>query len=201
MSGRADTSARAMMIGAVLGVLGALPFVLGGCSKKEPSAEVAREMAQREAFAHELVIDAGASRAWFMSSRSDVLFEEGFSALTFDPDRDMKGHPFRWMGANNHVRLKGHGGHAMRLFVHGWTDYNAIKTHPIVSIYIDGRHFGSVQVTEDNLWGITTIVPADVLTRPWVDLTISLSSIAFHWLDAPYLKVAVLNGLEWTEEP
>lgn len=165
----------------------------------EPSPHVSREIARREALAHELIVDAGASRAWAVSSKSDVRFEEGFDVIAYDPPFQFSGHAFRWMGQNAHVRLKSHGGHAMRLQVHGWTDPNVIKSRPVVSAYIDGRLFGTALALEDGLWGIDFVVPADMLQSSWVDLKITISTIAFHWADPPDLKVAMLNGLTWSE--
>lgn len=167
--------------------------------RKHPSADVAREIARREAFAHELIIDAGASRAWAMSSRSDVLFEDGFSVLMYDPPNNFLNHAFRWMSATNHVRLKSHGARPMRLFMHGWNDPKALKTRPEVTAYIDGQVVGTTGTDEAGLWGLEVIVQPEMLQNTWVDLTITLSAVAFHWIDAPYLKVAMLNGLQWDE--
>jgi hypothetical protein len=174
--------------------------LLAGCEKRE-SAEVTREVAQRDRLARELLFDAGAGRAWAMSSRSDVLFEDGFSGLLFAPPHNYLNHAFRWMSATNHVRLKSHGARPMRLFMHGWADPYALKTRPEIAVYIDGRLIASMRVPEDGLWGIETIVPPELLREKWVDMKVTLSAVAFHWADAPYLQVAMMNGLEWTEVP
>lgn len=171
------------------------------CKAPSPSPEVLREVEQREAFSEALIVDAGAQRARLLSSRSDVLFEEGLSTLEYDPPFQIRKHAMRWMGQRSHVRLKRHGDRPMRLFMHGWVDLNAIKTRPLISAYIDGRLFSTVTVPEDGLWGMDFVVPPEALRTTWVDLQITIGSVAFHWADPPELKVALLNGLSWTEAP
>lgn len=171
------------------------------CEAPSPSAEVVRELGRREAFAEALAVDAGARRAWMLSSRSDVLFEEGLSALEYDPPFQFREHAMRWMGQRCHIRLKRHDGRSMRLFIYGWVDLKAVKTRPLISAQLDGRLLATVRVPEDGLWGMDLVVPPDALRTTWGDLQITLGSVAFHWADPPGLKVALLNGLSWTEAP
>lgn len=171
------------------------------CNAPSPSPEVLREVEQREALAEALVVDAGAQRARLLSSRSDVVFEEGLSALEYDPPFQFRKHAMRWMGQRSLVRLKRHGDRPMRLFMHGWADLDAIKTRPLITASIDGRLLETVRVPEDGLWAMDLVVPPEALRATWVDLQITVGSVAFHWSDPPELKVALLNGLSWTEAP
>jgi hypothetical protein len=58
------------------------------------------------------------------------------------------------------------------------------------------------RAAEDGLWGVNAVVPTELLVRKtWLDLRITVHSVAFCCMDAPDLKVVTMNGLSWNEEP
>jgi len=175
-------------------------LALLGCTRGPP-AEVTAEVARREAYAHAIAVDAGQGSAWSVSSRSEILFEEGFSGVQYDPPDDFRAHGFRWTGQRARVRLKSHGDRPMHLLLYGWVNLKVTRTHPTLAVYVDGQLVGGAPPVDDSgLWGIDTIVPASMLRdAKWVDLTLVVSAVAWHWAEPPDLRVVVLNGLFWDE--
>jgi hypothetical protein len=173
---------------------------IAACAKERPPA-VREEAARREALAHALAVDAGAASSWGVSSRSEVLFQEGFSIIEHDPPGSFRNPGFRWMGPRGRVRVKSHGDRPMRLRLHGWAHEKEIKARPVISVYVDGRLVADTgAVPEDGLWGIDTVVPAELLRdRAWVDVSIRASAVAYHWAEPPDLRVIVLGGFFWEE--
>ena len=172
------------------------------CSAKDSRYDPQATPAERERFAVNAALDAGSGGALAVGSRNDVLFEEGFSLVSYDPPDDYKNHAFRWMGQRGHVRLRAHSEHAMKLKLVGWVNEKAIRAKPVLTLYIDGQRIHTTDPVENGHWWIETVVPADMLrSSSWHDLLITLSAVAFHWSDPPTLTLAVLNTLEWTEVP
>lgn len=192
---RARHLARLFVLACVAGLLDA------GCSAKEPKPEVAAESADRERVGHEAAIDAGAARELGIGSRNDVLFDEGFSIVSYDPPSSYKNHAFRWMGQRGHVRLHAPGHRPRLLKLVGWVDEHVIRTKPVLVLYLNGhRLFDMPPIEEHGHWHLETLVPAELMPKAgWYDLLITLNAVAFHWADPPKLSVAVLNDLQWTE--
>ncbi len=173
---------------------------LPSCAKANVSADMQREVDAREQLGRAVAVDAGASRALAVASRADVLFEEGFSNVEYDPPDDFRHHAFRWMGQRGHVRLKSHERRPMRLSVKGWLNEKVIRAKAVVTLYINGRRLGSSGAVEDGHWSLETVVPSSSQrTDGWLDLVVTVSAVAFHWSDAPTLRVVVVTGLEWRD--
>lgn len=176
-------------------------FVLA-CSNKGPSPEVQAEGEAREAFARATALDAGARGALLVASRPDVLFEEGFSIVSYDPPNDYRNPAFRWMGQRGHVRLRGHADRPMTLKLTGWLHEKVIRTKAVVTLYLDGQLLHEVGAVENGHWWATVAVPPRMLHgSAWADLIIAVSAVSFHWSDPPALQVVVLSTLEWLETP
>ena len=170
------------------------------CAKKAPSPAALAERDAREAFARAASGDAGMGKRWNVSSSNDVSFEEGFSLLLHDPLDDPRGSAFRWMGQTGHVKLRRHPGQAMHLHVLGWCHVKEMRTRPVVSLYVDGRLLASSGVVDEGgAWGFDrTLTAAELPERDWVDLTIAVSAVGYHWSEPPELRVVALNTLTWT---
>lgn len=174
--------------------------VCAGCSK-DRSAEVAAETARREEFRVALLRDAGANGALEMSSSSEVLFQDGFWVMQYDPPEDMKGIAFRWIGQNARARLRTHGDKPMDLELAGWIHTKVLMTRPVVSAYVDGQLVGdSGVVPPEGGYGIKARVTPDMLRgKTWVDLVLTVSSVSWHWSDPPDVRVAHVSHFVWTE--
>ena len=173
-----------------------------GCSNKSRKAEAEAESAAREQFARTAVIDAGAARMLTVASRADVLFEEGFGIVSYDPPDDFHNAAFRWMGQRGHVRVHSHGDRAMHLKITGWLHEKVLRAKGVVSFYLDGRLIGDTGAVESGNWGFETVVPSAVVHGAgWMDLIIAVSTVAYHWSDPPELRVVVINDFEWWESP
>ncbi len=180
----------------------ALAALATGCSRKESSGR-AEEAARRDALARALSSDAGSSSAWNVSCSDEVIYADGFTLIQHDGSEGFRGRAFRWMGQRGTVRLKSHGSRPMRLFMYGWANVKALQTTPTLTAYIDGRIVGTTTPPSDTgLWGIDAIVPSGYLEgHDWVELTVTSSTIAWPWVDVPYVTVIAFNSLSWTEPP
>ncbi len=176
-----------------------------GCSKAptDADAKIAAEAALREAYGRSVAIDAGAERMLKVASRTDVMFEEGFGMVLYDPPEDFHNHAFRWMGKNGHVRVRRHGDKAMKLLVKGWFHEKVIKTRPVITAYLDGQYLEeSKRVADGPHWELEKIIPPWMFRdREWVDLNLLCNAVGFHWSDPPQLNVVVVYDFEWTELP
>lgn len=180
-----------------------IPLVVGACSRKRtmPSAEALA----RERYAATMFEDIDAGRAWGVSSKADVQFDEGFSTVMFDPpNQDPRpafyNHAFRWIGQHAHARLRVHEQKKMKITVGGWTNEFVLRTHPVVELFIDGFFLAASGVLGTNgLYYIEQEVPEWMLRREWVDLVIKTNSVAFHWADPPNLQSVLVYRLGWSE--
>jgi hypothetical protein len=176
-----------------------LSAACGGCSRA--SADIS-ETRTREAAGRAFAIDAGADRMIKVASRADVMFELGFSMISYDPPDDFHNHAFRWMGKNGHVRLHAHGDKNMRLMVGGWVNEKVIRSKPVISLYLDGMLVGTTGAIEGGHWRVERILTPDWFRgREWLNLNVLCNAIAWHWSDPPKLNVIVLYDFEWTEAP
>lgn len=177
-----------------------VPLVLVACGKPKSDPKLEQEIRERDDFARAVVVDAGASRALKVASRTDALFEEGFSAISYDPPDDWHNHAFRWMGQNGHVRLKMHGDRTMKIKLGGWVNEKVIRAKPVISAYIDGQFIGTTGAVESGHFFLEADVPSALARgKDWVDLNITSNAVAYHWGDPPDLKVIVFYNLEWYE--
>lgn len=174
---------------------------LAACSKAAPDAELAAEIARRESFAKSALEDAGAARAFGVSSTSEIFFEEGFSQITFDPPEDYRNHAFRWMGPHAHVRLKSHGDRRMKLQVIGWVNEKVVRSKAVISLFLDGELLTTTGAIENGHYWAEAVVAPERLGRPFVDLDIETNAVAFHWAEPPKLQVALVYKFTWAEAP
>ena len=171
------------------------------CTAKDPAPAVQAEIDLRDGFAKAAAIDGGAGRALNVGSRSDVLFEDGFSLVSYDPPDDFRNHAFRWMGARGHVRLKSHGDTTMELELYGYLNEKVIRSKPAITIYVDGVRLFDTHVEEDGSWIIKTKIPAEwARNTRWMDLIITVSAVGFFWAEPPELRVVVVNKVRWAEQ-
>jgi hypothetical protein len=172
------------------------------CSNKGPKPEVQAENDAREAVGRAAVIDADGGRALAIGSRNNVLFEEGFSNVSYDPPNDFRNAAFRWMGQRGHVRLHVKGDRPMKLKVRGWLHEKVIRAKGVVTLYLNGELLYTTHAVEYEHWTVDIVVPTTMQHGPgWLDLILSVSAVAFHWSEPPALQVVVLNELEWSEMP
>ncbi len=160
----------------------------------------AEERARAE-LAWSIARDSGNVEALGISSRPDVRFEWGTGPIEYEPQGKWRAHAFRWIGQRMLVRLRTIDGHPMTLGIAGWVDVPQLRMVPTVTLYIDGQLLARQLPTEEGQFTIETTVRAEMTRgRPWVDLMVELSSVAYHWLDPPELKAAVLTALWWRPE-
>jgi hypothetical protein len=171
------------------------------CRDKPVDPAVTAEIAARGEFAKRLLLEEDAGTLLGISSSPDIMFEEGFSQILYDPQRQWRAHPFRWIGQNAHVRLRPHPGKAMRLHIQGWASANELRTKPQVALYIDGERLKLDEPVEHEHFWIDVDVPPQMLRREWVDLNIRLNTVAWHWDDPPMLAVANIYNFTWTDLP
>ncbi len=171
-----------------------------GCSKA--SSDTKAEIVAREAYGRDVAVDAGAGRMLKVSSRSDVMFELGWSLVSYDPPDDFRNHAFRWMGKNGQVRLHPHGDKNMHLVAAGWVNDKIIRAKPVISLFLDGQFVGTTDSIEDGHWHVDRVLTPDWFRgKDWVNLEIRCNAIAWHWSEPPDLKLVVLYDFVWSEAP
>ena len=174
-----------------------LGLTSAGCSKPNRSAELRAEVVKRQNFARKVAEDADAGRMLEVASSADAIFDDGFSAIMYDPPDDFHNHAFRWMGKNAHVRLHVVDGAPKHLVVAGWAHEKVIRAKPVISAYIDGTFIATTNAIEDGHFRIDVTVTPDLLKREWVDLNLFCNAVSFHWGEPPDLRVLVLYHFEW----
>lgn len=175
--------------------------LLTACSRPARDEKLEEEIRAREAYAKRLVEEADAGRMTKVMSRSDVIFEEGFSKVLYDPDEDFRAHAFRWMGKQGHVRLRNTKNRPMRLYVEGWVNKKVIQAHPVITAYVDGQYLETTNEIWFEHWKLDVVVPPEMMRgREWLDLTLACNAVGFHWSDPPELRVIVVYDFKW-EEP
>jgi hypothetical protein len=190
-----------------------LLIALAACDARRGTVDpaVADEIARREAFADALLADAGANAGKIRSSE-EVRFEDGFSPIQLEPYEKFDGHAYRWIGKRAHLRLRTKQ-EPMELRVVGWVNLQVVHTRPNVKVYIEGmyRWRGGWPredrprpvVVDDKGFFVAEIpflpgwAPPD---KTWIDATIEVSSVGFHWLEPPELRVAHVFELEWKKK-
>jgi hypothetical protein len=171
----------------------------GACSRPAPPDPAVREeIGRREAFAHALLVDAGAE-ALRVSSTDDIRFEEGFTVIHLQPFERHDGHAFRWMGKKGHIRLRTQGDAPMRLHFVGWVNENIVHTKTRAMIYIDAQYVEQTDLADDKgfFFKYLTVEPKWFHGREWIDLTLELSSVGYHWLEPPELQVVHIFDFGW----
>lgn len=184
-----------VLIGRLLGAVCAL-----SCAAKDPAPAVQAEIDARERFARAVALDAGSGRSLNVGSRGDVLFEEGFSLVSYDPADDFHNHAFRWMGSRGHVRLRSRRAGPMALEIEGYLNEKVIGSKPVVTAYLNGVPLVVTMAKEGGNWFINTVVREEhIRTREWMDLLLTVSAVGFFWAEPPDLRVVVVSKLAWSE--
>ena len=180
---------------------------LAACGSEAPVNEETR---LREAFLRRLAEQEGLRDVWLLTSRSDLVFEDGFSLpmLTTLEDRrwtdvnlsqsSVRGVPVRWMTASGHLRVRGRGD--MHLRVWGHIHVLAISTRPRVTVTFDGLELSSRLVEPDGSFAFETVIPGTWLDG-WSDVYVNLSSMHEPWKTARDSRIARLEGGVWEPLP
>ena len=173
-----------------------------GTGPAQPAAPMADERARRDQFVRTTAEREGATGSLRLTSSANVRFETGFSIIQYDPPGDYHNHAFRYLGQHSVVRLRTRGAKPMKLEIHGWVNCKLIRSKPSLAAYVDGRAISDVAVGDDGLFMLGGVIGPDVTAgKPWVDLTIDISSVGWHWGDPPTLMVALISDLDWAEAP
>lgn len=196
MSGRGAAGALAAV---------AVALAAAGCGREAPLND---ETLARDRYLHELAEREGLGDAWYLMTRADLVFEDGWSATTMvDPALTLAWYQatrsctsvrkvaVRWMGPSAHLRVRGRGG-AMHLQVWGRADLAAMDTRPRVTVTFDGLEFYSRVVADDGGFRVEAVIPADWL-HGWSDIYVNLSSVHEPWRDPGRLRVARVEGVAW----
>lgn len=179
-------------------------LVVVGCGRDTPLDD---EALARDRFVRQLLEREDALDFWYLSSRADLVFEDGCSGPVPIDDpaaspvtampiaRAQRSPAVRWIGPRTHLRVRGRGG-AMRLRLWGAVDLTRLMTRPRISATFDGREVASLVVGRDGRFAIEQVVPAARLDG-WSDVYLHLSSVHHPWRDAATLRVAHLEGVAW----
>ena len=176
---------------------------------RAPAAAEARRM---DGFVEQLAETELDSRAWQLTSRSDVLFlPDGYgpsntqvefrtlrspkldSALTALIGRPPPEPAHRWLIDRSHLRVHGRG--AMRLRAELWIDLARLESSPRLTLTLDGEVLA--EASPDAAGNVVF----DVATQctGWCEVYLVSSTIAEFWRMPEDLKVLKLLGLQWTE--
>lgn len=172
---------------------------------------ISDETRSREAYLHQLAEREGLADAWHLMSRSELVFEDGFSLTeltTPDPPPrwtelstaigSVRAVPVRWMTARAHLRVRGRSD--MHLALWGQIYAAAIATRPRMTVAFDGLEVAALVVEPDGRFRVDTVIPGTWL-HGWSDIDISLSSIHEPWRTVRDLRVARLEGVTWEPLP
>jgi len=164
----------------------------------KPAAEGDDARLRRKFIKDLMAAEEGGKTAWELSLNEDVHFAEGFCIEEID-HRDRKFiRTFRRMGHHGVVRLKTHGASEMKLTLSGRAPKHPSSGKPVVSLAVQGDFVDSFVLDTEKFEHVTMIPGALLAARPWVDLSISLST----WGDGMYgdcqSSVTSIEGMEWT---
>lgn len=186
-----------------------LGCALAACGSEAP---LNAETVARERFIRGLADSEGLGDTWFVMSRADVVFEDGFSPVQMvDPDPALRwtevaqinsskrAAPVRWLGPAAHLRVRPRGGD-MHLRMWGRTNLGVLFSRPRVSATFDGLEFFSEVVDDSGEFVIETVIPAAWMTG-WSDVYIQLSTVSEPWREPANLRAARLEGVLWEPVP
>lgn len=168
---------------------------------------VADEPAARWAFMRRLAEREDILDIWTLTSRGDLVFEDGFSRamrvarndlgeweqVTRTTERD-RGLMVRWINRSNHLRLRGAGD--MQLRIRGHVAFDMIFARPRVSLTVAGHEMVSRLVEPNGTFDVDVTVPAAWLTG-WTDAYLHLSTVGEPWRDAAVTRVARVESVDW----
>lgn len=182
-----------------------------GAEVPAPPPQPYSEVARRAAFVRDLADREELHDAWSLSTRADVLFDDGFTGLVFlDPATDdptwydafhapaaalVRGTAARWMFRRAHVRLRGRGD--MRLVFSGKVNLGAAYTRPRLDAMLDGELVATVIPDADGHFDVDVTISREKLGEGWRDLYLVFDSIAEPQKDVRELRSARLERFEW----
>lgn len=182
-----------------------------GADVPAPPVQTYSEVARRAAFVRDLADREELHDAWSLSTRANVLFDEGFTGLVFlDPSTDdptwydafhapatkaTRGTAARWMFRRSHVRVRGNAD--MRLTLGGKVNLGAAYTRPRLDVMLDGELLSTVIPDAGGRFEIDVVVTRAQLAGGWHDVYFVFDSIAEPQKEVRELRSARLESLEW----
>lgn len=169
-------------------------LLVGACRPREDE-----EAKVRERWVHDVVLDGGSTKAFWLASRRDVWFDEGWYPAETEPFGNILGKAWRWMGSTSTTKLRVVAEADTPLRVVGWVPYDLVHAPPTVRFTIDGRQVG-FHVWPRGEVRFDMIVPQAMLAGArFVTLAITTSSVGQPRDDARLLGFA-LTSLRWGGE-
>ena len=172
------------------------------------------EPARRAAWARELADREGLHDAWSLSTRSDVRFEDGLSALRYidaalddarwsaaRPEPGKRTTPVLPMTRRAHLRVRGTTGRDMRLVLRAAIALDAIYSHPRLDVSLDGELVASGVADATGRYAITATVARDQLAPGWHDLYLTFATTADPDREVSDPRIARLESVEWWSPP
>jgi hypothetical protein len=173
-----------------------------------PRLDPDTEQARRGAFVRRLAERESLLPEWGLSSRPEVLFEDGMPGITYEVPADarwtdyvpadaapVRGAPSRWMRRRTHLRVRG--GRDMHLVLRGHVNLKAVFTHPHLEVSLAGEPLGDVVPDHQGAFVLDVVVPREQLGDGWCDLYAIFDSIGDSMRDVYDLKIARLEAVVW----
>lgn len=140
-------------------------------------------------------------RAWSLSSRANVRFDDGFASTSFLDEQGrvqeegITKRPVRGFQRIAHVAL--HGAGTMHLSMHGRLALDRKFSRARIDVALDGRQLTSAPVASDGSFSIDLDVDALLLRGAWHDLHLLLPTISAPAKDVHEFVVGYLESFEW----
>lgn len=182
-----------------------------GAEVPVPPAQPDSEIARRAAFVRDLADREELHDAWSLTTRSNVLFDDGFTGLVFlDPSTDdptwydafhapataaTRGTAARWLYRRAHLRVRGSAD--MHLTLRGKVNLAAAYTRPRLDVMLDGELLATVIPDAGGRFEIAAVVSLAQLAGGWHDLYLVFDSIAEPQKEVREQRSARLESLEW----
>jgi hypothetical protein len=169
------------------------------------------EPTRRTAWARELADREHLHDAWSLTTRADLRFEDGISAVRFidgsvdDPrwyeishgyTEAARGTAVRPLARRAHLRVRG--ATDMRLALRAAIALNAVYSRPRLELALDGDVIASAVADAGGRYAFDVTVPRDRLAGGWHDLYLVFSSIAEPEREVRDLRIARLESVEWS---
>lgn len=182
-----------------------------GAAVPAPATQPYAEVARRAAFVRDLADREELHDAWSLTTRANVLFDDGFTGLVFlDPSTDdptwydvfhapataaTRGTAARWLYRRAHLRVRGSAD--MHLALGGRVNLAAAYTRPRLDVMFDGELLATVIPDAGGRFEIDAEVTRAQLAGGWHDLYLVFDSIAEPQKDVREQRSARLESLEW----
>jgi hypothetical protein len=166
---------------------------------------------RRAAYVRGVADREGLRDAWSLTTRDDVLFEDGLTGLTFldgsaddptwwdvlhpGPVPAVRGTPARWLYRRAHVRVRGD--RPMDLHLHGKVNLGVAYARPRIDVTLDGDLLASVTADASGSFSAEAQVSPERLAGGWHDIYIVFGSIGEPQKDVRDLRTARLEAFDW----